>query len=126
MVISGLLRSPICRIYTGASFRPVWHTSLSGLGLQAGKTGWIGAKIYFRFLLTLPHSAFISAVQVATAATFSAAWLEGLRMALATLEKPDGTLMAPTLMDARLLPALSALLLLGVPALLAGGLKRTG
>ena len=82
--------------------------------------------IHFRFMLTLPHSAFISAVQVATAATFSAAWLEGLRMALATLEKPDGTLMAPTLMDARLLPALSALLLLGVPALLAGGLKRTG
>ena len=61
-----------------------------------------------------------NAAQVATAVTFSAAWLEGLRMALATLEMPDGTLMAPTLLDARLLPALSALLLLGAPALLAG------
>ena len=66
-------------------------------------------------LYALPVSA-----QVATAVTFSAAWLEGLRMALATLEMPDGTLMAPTLLDARLLPALSALLLLGAPALLAG------
>ena len=66
-------------------------------------------------LYVLPVSA-----QVATAVTFSAAWLEGLRMALATLEMPDGTLMAPTLLDARLLPALSALLLLGAPALLAG------
>ena len=71
-----------------------------------------------RFTLNL--DALPVSAQVATAVTFSAAWLEGLRMALATLEMPDGTLMAPTLLDARLLPALSALLLLGAPALLAG------
>ena len=41
-------------------------------------------------------------------------------MALAMLERPDGTLAAPSLLDARLLPGLAALLMLGVPALLAG------
>lgn len=33
--------------------------------------------------------------QVATAATFSAAWLEALRMGFALLERPDGSLASP-------------------------------
>jgi hypothetical protein len=61
-------------------------------------------------------------MQVATAATFSAAWLEGLRMGMAKLERPDGSLASPFAGDpAVVLPTLAALLPVAVPAALAGG-----
>ena len=55
--------------------------------------------------------------QVATAATFSAAWLEGLRMVLAGLERADGSLASPVRGD--LATALQTVALL-LPAILPG------
>lgn len=59
--------------------------------------------------------------QVATAATFSAAWLEGLRMGMAKLERPDGSLASPFAGDLSVvLPTLAALLPVALPAAAAG------
>lgn len=61
-------------------------------------------------------------LQIATAATFSAAWLEALRMGFALLERPDGSLASPFAGDAALaVPVLLALLPAAAPAALAGG-----
>ena len=51
--------------------------------------------------------------QVATAATFSAAWLEALRMMLAGLEQPQGGVAIPLGSDFRGSIRTSAVLLLG-------------
>ncbi len=60
-------------------------------------------------------------MQIATAATFSAAWLEALRMGFALLERPDGSLASPFLGDAALtLPTLLVLLPAAAPSALAG------
>ena len=60
-------------------------------------------------------------MQVATSATFSAGWLEGLRMVLAKLEEPGGRLVLPSMDDLRLpLSALSLLLPTTLPAGLLG------
>ena len=60
-------------------------------------------------------------MQIATAATFSAAWLEALRMGFALLERPDGSLASPFLGDAALsLPTLLVLLPAAAPAAMAG------
>lgn len=60
-------------------------------------------------------------MQIATAATFSAAWLEALRMGFALLERPDGSLASPFRGDAALyLPTLLVLLPAAAPAALAG------
>lgn len=62
-----------------------------------------------------------SHAKVATAATFSAAWLEGLRMALAGLETPGGSLVSPIPGDlAVLLPTLALLFPAVLPATAAG------
>ncbi len=69
------------------------------------------------FLLT----PYLLPTQIATAATFSAAWLEGLRMALALLERPDGSLASPFAGDpVVVLPTLAALLPAALPAAAAG------
>ncbi len=64
--------------------------------------------------------------QIATAATFSAAWLEALRMGFALLERPDGSLASPFSGEASLaLPVLAALVPAAAPAALAGGASWT-
>ena len=59
--------------------------------------------------------------QIATAATFSAASLEAVRMLLASLERPDGSLASPVRGDlAVALPTVALLLPAIIPAAAAG------
>ncbi|KAJ9522639.1 hypothetical protein QJQ45_019728 [Haematococcus lacustris] len=86
------------------------------LGFAAGCMIWIVcAELMPDALEAAPHP------QVATAATCSAAWLQGMSMLIATLEKPDGALASPIKADlahvSRQLLALSPALM--VPCLVA-------
>ncbi len=59
--------------------------------------------------------------QIATAATFSAASLEAVRMLLASLERPDGSLASPIRGDLSVaLPTVALLLPAIIPAAAAG------
>eukprot|EP00200_Dunaliella_tertiolecta_P011666 CAMPEP_0202389432 /NCGR_PEP_ID=MMETSP1127-20130417/82943_1 /ASSEMBLY_ACC=CAM_ASM_000462 /TAXON_ID=3047 /ORGANISM="Dunaliella tertiolecta, Strain CCMP1320" /LENGTH=482 /DNA_ID=CAMNT_0048991171 /DNA_START=208 /DNA_END=1653 /DNA_ORIENTATION=- len=79
------------------------------LGFAAGCMIWIVcAELLPDALEAAPHS------NVATAVTFSAAWLQGLSMWIATLEQPGGHLASPIRAD---LGALTSHLLVLVPAL---------
>lgn len=60
---------------------------------------------------------------MATAATFSAAWLAGMSMAFEALEQPDGTLRNPLQAD---LSSLLPFLLACIPAVLAAGAAAAG
>ena len=64
----------------------------------------------------------LGGLQIATAATFSAAWLEGLRMMLARFEQPDGgfSVMADTLDLRDTVGKCTALLAAAVPAAVIG------
>ena len=62
-------------------------------------------------------------LQVATVGTFSAAWLEGLRMMLATLEGGNGHLSMPGIVNRS---TLNSALCLVAPAVLFGGLAGEG
>ena len=65
-------------------------------------------------------------MQVATVGTFSAAWLEGLRMMLATLEGGDGEISMPTSFDRGALLAGLGLMLPAVLAATAAGAALQG
>ncbi|KAK9844479.1 hypothetical protein WJX74_003025 [Apatococcus lobatus] len=87
-----------------------------GLGFACGCMVWI---VFAELLPDALEAA--PAGKVATSATFSAGWLEGLRMVLAKLEEPGGRLVLPSLADLRLpLSTLSLLLPTTLPAGLLG------
>ena len=73
----------------------VYELDAAGVGFSAGCMIWI----VFAELLPDAFEGAEDARAVATAATMSAAALEGFRMAMQRLDNEDGTLRAPTLKD---------------------------
>lgn len=108
---------------TGSAWfdRDMFHLVQAILPIALGFAG--GCMIWMVFAELLPD-ALEEAPQttVASAATISAACLEGVRMAIASLETPDGLLQSPVPgSPGVLLPALLVVLLAAVLPAVAGG-----